>query len=245
MTTEAILQLEALNATSIHFVLEGNFWHVNERSAFLTCRHLKELKIIKKYVKLAGRDIVYGGFPKDRLSDLLEKAKVLGASVAEKSEKRCSLVGMPETPGFEFWRESWAVKEKKDPRLGDNLPVYKLIYDLLFVIFEQVRHFPRDFQYTLGERIKNLLTELTEMVYHANTSEDAQSKLHYLKNLCAKTETLRLLLRICYDLRLYNMEVFIRLNDKLEEISKQLNGWRKHAQSVAVEPALSPMMEMA
>ncbi len=83
------------------------------------------------------------------------------------------------------------------------------------------------------------------MVYHANTSETAQSKLHYLKSLCAKVETLRLLLRICYDLRLYNMEVFIRLNDKLEDISKQLNGWRKHAQNIVVEPALAPMIEIA
>jgi len=236
MTTETILQLEAQNANSIHFILDGSFWHVYERSAFLTHRHLKELKITRKYVRIVGRDIVCGGYPKERLNDLLEKAKTLGATVAERGEKRCSLVGLPETPGFELWRESWALKDKKNPHVTENLPVYKLIYDLLFTLFEQVRHFPRDFQYTLGERIKNQVIELTEMVYHANTSEDAQSKLQHLKSLCAKVETLRLLLRVCYDLRLYNLEAFIRLNEKLEDISKQLNGWRKQAQAV-VSPA--------
>ncbi len=240
MTTEEILQLEALNATSIHFVLEGSFWHVYERSAFLTCRYLKELRITRKHVRVVGRDIVFAGFPKERLNELLEKSKSFGAHIAEKSDKRCSLVQMPETAGFELWRESWEVKDKRDPRLSENLPVYKAIYDLLFVIFEQVRHFPRDFQYTLGERIKNMLIEITEMIYHANTSEDAYTKLQKLKDLCAKVESIRLLLRICYDLRLYNMEAFIRLNERVEDISKQLNGWRKQAQSLVVAPALAP-----
>jgi hypothetical protein len=231
MTTEEILRLEALNATSIHFVLEGNFWHVYERSAFLTYRYLKELKMTRKYIKAVGQDIVYGGFPKNQLNDLIEKGKTFGASVAEQGEKRCSLVGFPETDGYILWRESWSLKEKKDYKLADGLPVYKAIYDLLFALFERVRHFPKDFQYTLGERIKNQTIELTEMIYQANVSEEVTEKLKYLRSLCAKVETLRLLLRMCYDLRLYNLEAYVRFNEQVEDISKQLNGWRKQCQT--------------
>jgi hypothetical protein len=230
MTTEEILRLEAPNATSIHFVLEGNFWHVYERSAFLTYKYLKELKMTRKYIKSAGQDIVYGGFPKNQLDALIAKGKALNATVAEQGEKRCSLVGFPETDGYTLWRESWSLKEKKDYKPANGLPVYKAIYDLLFALFERVRHFPKDFQYTLGERIKNQVIELTEMIYYVNMTENMTEKVKHLQHLCVKVETLRLLLRICYDLRLYNLEAYVRFNEQVEDISKQLNGWRKQCQ---------------
>ncbi|MDR3184794.1 MAG: four helix bundle protein [Prevotellaceae bacterium] len=231
MTTEEILQLEAPNATSIHFVLEGNFWHVYERSAFLAYKYIRELKMTRKYIKAVNRDIVYGGFPTNQLDKFIEKARTLGAKVAEQGEKRCSLVGFPETDGFTLWREGWSLKEKKDYKLADGLPVYKTVYDLLLSLFDRTRHFPRDFQYTLGERIKNETIALTEMIYQANVSERMPEKLEYLRQLCTKIETLRLLLRICYDLRLYNLEAYIRFNEQIEDISKQLNGWRKQVQA--------------
>jgi hypothetical protein len=227
MTTEEILQLEALNATSIHFVLEGNFWHVYERSAFLTYRYLKELKMTRKYIKAVSRDIIYGGFPANQLEHLIEKSKTLGVKVAEQGEKRCSLVGFPETDGFTLWREGWSLKEKKEYKLADGLPVYKAVYDLLLSLFERVRHFPKDFQYTLGERIKNQVIALVEMIYQANISENVPEKQEHLRCLCAKVETLRFLLRMCYDLHLCNLEAYTRFNEQVEDISKQLNGWRK------------------
>ncbi len=233
MTTEEILRIESLNATGIHFILEGTFWHVYERSAFLTFTYLKELKMTRKYIKAVGRDIVYGGFPKDRLADLLEKSVTIGAFVVEQSAKRCSVLGFPETPGFDLWREGWTLKEKTSASTSDNLPVYKAIYDLLTTLFVQVRNFPRDYQYTLGERIKNSTIELTEMVYYANTCGDVSEKISYLKTLCAKVETLRLLLRMCYDLRLYNLETHLRFNDQIELVARQMAGWRKQVLQVA------------
>jgi len=231
MTTEEILKIESLNATSIHFFLEGNFWHVYERSAFLTCKYLKELKITRKFIKLVGRDIVYGGFPKTSLDDVLKKVMDMGATIAERSDKRCSVLSFPETPGFELWRETWEMKEKTNYSAADNLPVFKAIYDLLTTLFLQVRNFPRDFQYTLGERIKNGTIELAELVYYANTADTMNEKSIHLKTLCAKVETLRLLLRMCFDLRLYNLETHLRFNNHIEIIAKQLAGWRKIAVS--------------
>jgi hypothetical protein len=231
MTTEEIIQLESFNATSVHFILEGNFWHAYERSAFLTYRYLKELKMTRKFIKAVGQDIVYGGFPKNQLDELVEKSKALGAKVAEQGEKRCSLVGFPETDGYVLWREGWSLKEKRDYKLADGLPVYKAVYDLMLTLFERLRHFPKDFQYTLGERIRDESVALTELIYHANVAEDAAKKLQHLWSLCSKVETLRLLLRMCYDLRLYNLDVYVRFNEQVEDISKQLNGWRKQCQN--------------
>jgi hypothetical protein len=233
MTTDEIVQLESLNATSIHFVLEGNFWHVYERSAFLTYKYLKELKMTRKYIKAAGQDIVYGGFPKNQLEGLIEKGKTLGARVAEQGEKRCSLVGFPETDGYVLWREGWSLKERKDYKMADGLPVYKAVFDLLFALFERVRHFPKDMQYTLGERIKNEAITLTEKIYLANTAEEVSDKAEQLRLLCAKVETIRILMRIAYGLRLFNLEAYIRFNEQLAGISKQLHGWRKQCKSRA------------
>jgi hypothetical protein len=231
MTTEEVLQLEAPNVTGIHFVLEGSFWHVYERSAFLAYKYLKELKMTRKYIKAVGRDIIYGGFPKEQLDSLIEKSKAFGGKVAERGEKRCSLVGFPETDGYILWRDGWPLKEKKDCKPAEGLPIYKTAYELLFALFEQVRHFPEDFQYSPGARIENQIIELTEMIYHVNMFEEDAEKLKQLRKLCAKVETLRLLMRMCYDLRLYNLEAYTRFNEQVEDISKQLNGWRKQWQT--------------
>ena len=42
----------------------------------------------------------------------------------------------------------------------DNLPVYKVSYDLLLQLFRFCRNMQRDYRYTLGESIKNELVSL-------------------------------------------------------------------------------------
>ncbi len=39
--------------------------------------------------------------------------------------------------------------------LTQELPIYKATYDLVLVIFRQVKNFSKEYKYTLGERLKN------------------------------------------------------------------------------------------
>jgi SHS2 domain-containing protein len=106
----------------------------------------------------------------------------------------------------------------------DELPVYKASYDLLLGIFDFVKDFKREYKYTLGEELKKEAIGLVMLIYKVNGLED---KIKVLKKARAKTETIRLLLRIIKDLRLINISRFVGINKKIEKVSRQLTGWQK------------------
>ena len=49
-----------------------------------------------------------------------------------------------------------------------NLPVYKETYELLLMIFQYSSKLPKDYKYTLGERLKNEATEVIVAIFEAN-----------------------------------------------------------------------------
>lgn len=108
--------------------------------------------------------------------------------------------------------------------LHNQLPVYKASYDFIIHIFEQVKHFNRDFKYTIGEKLQNETVDLITCIYRANGSFN---KSAILEKALTHTEVLKLLLRLSKDLKLINIPHFADLSEKLENISKQLSGWHK------------------
>jgi len=56
--------------------------------------------------------------------------------------------------------------------LSNELPVYKASYDLLLSIYQMVKHFSREYKYTLGENLKNQTVELLTLIYRANSRQD-------------------------------------------------------------------------
>jgi four helix bundle protein len=109
-----------------------------------------------------------------------------------------------------------------------ELPVYKASYDLLMEIFELVKHFPREYKYSVGEKLKDEALEMIMNIYRANTR---QQKKDTLQNAREHLEVVRLLLRLTKDMKQININRFVDVNKKIENISKQLTGWQKSAQS--------------
>ncbi|MBI2417236.1 MAG: four helix bundle protein [Ignavibacteriales bacterium] len=54
--------------------------------------------------------------------------------------------------------------------LTEELPVYKASYDLLLMIFHVCKDFQKDYKYTLGEKLKNEVSEMVTQIYRANSS---------------------------------------------------------------------------
>lgn len=109
-----------------------------------------------------------------------------------------------------------------------ELPVYKSSYDLLMEIFELVKHFPREYKYTVGEKLKDEALEMIMNIYRANTR---QQKKDTLQNAREHLEVVRLLLRLTKDMKQININRFVDVNKKIENISKQLTGWQKASPS--------------
>jgi len=111
--------------------------------------------------------------------------------------------------------------------LFSELPVYKLGYDLLIQIYERTAVFSRDFKYTIGERLKNETTDMLINIYKANKSKQ-ENRMQYIEGARQNVEVVRLLLRICKDLKVIGMKGFVSLDVKVEELSKQLASWKKY-----------------
>ena len=111
--------------------------------------------------------------------------------------------------------------------LFTNLPVYKLGYDSLLEIHKTTKAFAREYKYTLGEKLKEESIYLLLQIYKANKSKK-ETRLYHLDAAREHLETIRLLWRICKDLKVISSKRFVSLNISIEELSKQLTAWQKY-----------------
>lgn len=115
--------------------------------------------------------------------------------------------------------------------LFTQLPVYKLGYDLLIELYKRTSNFTREYKFTLGERLKNNATDMLINIYKANKSKK-ENRLQYIDEARQNIEVLRLLLRLCKDLKIMGVKRFVALNMQVEELSKQLASWQKYTAGV-------------
>ncbi len=104
------------------------------------------------------------------------------------------------------------------------LPVYKASYDLLLEMFQAIKNFDREYKYTLGENIKKEAIELVTNIYRANSSFD---KKPHIQKAREQIETIRIFFRLTRDLKQVSLKNFININEKIENVSKQLTAWEK------------------
>ena len=108
--------------------------------------------------------------------------------------------------------------------LHSELPVYKASYDLLLEIFQFTKEFSKEYKYTVGESLKNETIELLTLIFRANSRTD---KLQVLQEARERIEVIRLFIRLMKDLHQINIKKFVQVNQKVEEVSRQLTGWQK------------------
>ena len=108
----------------------------------------------------------------------------------------------------------------------DHLPVYKAAYDLLQHVYRDkcIASVPRDVKYTLVERLKQDILEVLVLIYkaHYNMLGDKALQLQQARELIPGVKAR---MRIMYDLRYINLELFRTLAVEVETVSKQLGAW--------------------
>ena len=107
-----------------------------------------------------------------------------------------------------------------------DLPVYKISYDLLVEIFKFTKNFSREYKFTIGERLKNETIDMITNIHRANT---AKNKYDTLQKARENIEIIRLYLRLLKDLQELGLKKFVDINERIENVSKQLAGWQKHS----------------
>jgi hypothetical protein len=104
-----------------------------------------------------------------------------------------------------------------------DLPVFKDVYRLTLLIFELTGHFSREYKFTLGQDMKRDCLILVRSIYRANKNKD---RVTYLEQFLDDFEVLKLEIRLCTDLRLFTIKMQAQLALSMENIGKQITGWR-------------------
>ena len=109
----------------------------------------------------------------------------------------------------------------------ENLMLYKVAYELLLYLNKDVvKFYPREFKYTLGERLKNKSLDLLVILYETNLKPVDQRQKD-IENLLVILKTIEIMTKLSYDLKCVNLNKFNHLNNLIIQLRKMLYGWKR------------------
>ena len=62
-----------------------------------------------------------------------------------------------------------------------HLPIYKQTYDILLRAMTATKDFPREYKFTLGQKIKDELIDLVILIYRATSAIDKKQHIEWPK----------------------------------------------------------------
>ncbi len=114
--------------------------------------------------------------------------------------------------------------------LHNELPIYKVAYDLLGLITNLRRQMPRDVKQDFGNALSKESVQIVVLIFRANVARD---KASHLVELIERLEVVNLLVRLSRDLRFISTKHYGAAIALTGSIGRQANGWRRSASSPA------------
>ena len=108
----------------------------------------------------------------------------------------------------------------------EHLPIYKLSYELLGQVVQVTKEFPREFKFTLGQRLRDEVIELLVLIYRANSQKE---KAPIIAEILETILVVELLIRLSQDLRILTKKHYAALALMTESLARQAEGWKKSA----------------
>jgi hypothetical protein len=108
-----------------------------------------------------------------------------------------------------------------------ELPVLKSSYELALYLIPAIEKMPRTHRFTLGDRILGHIYDILEMLTAARYSKD---KLAILIRCNLHLERLRLLLRLCFDLKTLPLKTYGHATGLADEVGSMIGGWIRSEQ---------------
>lgn len=114
-------------------------------------------------------------------------------------------------------------------QIQDEAPIVKLTVDLYKEFYEYLKVFPKKDQYLLGKRCEEHILLFMELILLA-VGLDKSRKLKVLEDANGKFDVLKVLFRMAREFKLLDNKRYISLEEKAQEIGKQLGGWIRSQQ---------------
>lgn len=106
------------------------------------------------------------------------------------------------------------------------LPVIEHMVGVYKKWYEYRDHFPKKSRYTLGDRIDSKFVLVLEMLSVAQYQSPAE-KITMLGRTLVALDTLKFLLRVAWELHLFDDKKYGALSEGLAESGRQIGGWKK------------------
>jgi len=104
----------------------------------------------------------------------------------------------------------------------EHLLIWQAVYKLTLLIYNVTHQFPREHKYDLGARLKNIVSDLLNLITAANS---LPNKTETLLLAQLKMEQLKIHVRLANDLKILSLKQYEFLANQNEEAAKQLSGW--------------------
>lgn len=111
----------------------------------------------------------------------------------------------------------------------ENLPVYKLTFDLLLEVYRRTPRMQRDYRYTLGEEAKHALQDVIACIYQANLRKEG--KLVYIPRARDSLVRFKVLFRLMESLNQLSKKDIVLMGDMIADISTQLQKWEAYVRA--------------
>jgi hypothetical protein len=108
--------------------------------------------------------------------------------------------------------------------MPDLPPVVTKAYDFALWLLPRVQDFPRSSRFILGDRLIATMLDILEGLVEASHRRDKRA---VLEEVSAKLDRLRLLIRLCHDLKLMNLKRYEHAAGVVTELGAMLGGWLK------------------
>ena len=110
-----------------------------------------------------------------------------------------------------------------------QLPVFRVMYDLNHLIFKVVDKFPKQYKYNLGSEMISLSIKLFKHLFKANRLKDDKVKrVECIDEFLDDFDLLRVMIRMVNEERLIGLKDTANLALITDNITKQINGWRRN-----------------
>jgi hypothetical protein len=117
-------------------------------------------------------------------------------------------------------------KDFEPGRLNLDIPIFQKVYELYKLLYQYVASFPKKDRYTLGQRAENSLLDFMESVILASQLSKIE-KLPILQKASIRLDVLKVLIRLCKDLKVLDNKKYLILESNIQEIGRMLGGWIK------------------
>lgn len=103
-------------------------------------------------------------------------------------------------------------------------PLLQKVKDAYLLWHNYFKSLPKEYRFSLGLKIDNILIEIIEMTSSALYVKREEKAL-YIKVAIRKIDTLKLLLLILWETKSIDNKKYLAISEKIDEIGRMLGGW--------------------